>query len=416
MNLRVLVLTHFFPPETGAASHRVAAVVAALVRAGHAVTVVTTLPSWPTGVRPARYRGAVVVREVLEGASVRRVWTFASPRFVPRNRLATMLTSAFGSLAYVATMRPRYDVVYVSSPPITLALPALAASFLRRAPLVVDVRDVYPEVAVRLGEWRAGGRLVRIVGRVADMLYARASAIVTVTRACRDEIVARGVAAAKVRVVPNGFDAVAPSPAAPYEKRPGEFTVSYTGNMGLANGVGVLVDAAKLLADDGRFRFVLVGDGAQRDQIAARVAAEGIENVTMLGALSRADTFAVQQCSDICAVPLRRNLTDSLPTKLIDALALGRPVIVCALGEARRFVEDADAGVAVEPEDPRALAAALAALVDDAAALERFGRNGRAFVEERYEREALAAQIAREIEGAALRSSAQREAPAPRNA
>jgi glycosyltransferase involved in cell wall biosynthesis len=408
--MRVLVLAHFFPPETGAASHRIAAVSAALQRAGHDVTVVTTLPSWPTGIRAAEYRGQAAVRESRDGADVRRVWSFASPRFTKRNRLLGMLTSAFGSAAYVLLARPRYDVVYVSSPPITLALPALLASMLRRAPLVADIRDVYPEVAIRLGEWKAGSRITRVVGRVAEMLYARAAAIVTVTHACREEILARGVDPAKVTVVPNGFDAVVPSPVPPYEKAAGEFTVSYTGNMGLAIGVGVLIDTAKLLAGDPRFRFVLVGDGAQRDEIAARILNEKIGNVVMLGALSRADTFAVQVLSDVCAVTLRRNLIDSLPTKLIDALALGRPVIVSARGEAKRFVEEARGGVAVEPEDPAALASALQALANDPAALREFGANGKAFVEGRFERSVLAAQICREIEGVAQRANARGEA------
>lgn len=394
---RVLVFTHFFAPETGAGSHRTSSVVEGLAGAGHEVNVVTPFPSWPTGVRPARYQGRLFVRDLLTSAEVNRVWAFASPHFTPLNRLLAMLTSALSALSYLLLARPRYDVVYVSSPPITLALPALAAVLLGRVPLVVDVRDVYPEVAVRLGEWRPDAWITRTVGRVADLLYARAATIITVTETCRADIAARGVDPAKIVVVPNGFDAVQPSPRAPYTKRRDEFTVSYTGNLGLASGVGLVAEAAKILADDRRIRFVVVGDGAQRAEIAAKLGQERVYNVTMLGALSRSDAFAVQRLSDLCIIPLRRNLLDSLPTKLIDALALGRPVIVCAYGEARRFVEEADAGIAVEPENPGALAEAIASLVGDAERLAMFARNGPAYVAGRFDRRSLSRKIVARI-------------------
>ena len=394
---RVLVLTHFFTPETGAASHRTSAVVEALATAGHDVTVVAPFPSWPTGERARRYRGRLYAREELRSAKVARVWSFASPKTTTRNRFLAMATSALSQLAYVALARPRYDVVYVSSPPITLALPALAAAALRRVPLVVDIRDVYPEVAVRLGEWKRGSRIERIVGRVADALYKRASTVVTVTHTCRDDIVARGVDPAKVVVVQNGFDIVPPSVEPPYRKRDGEFVASYTGNLGLANGVGLVADAAKHFEGEGRFKFLVVGDGAQREELATKLRSESIGNVQMLGALSRSDAFAVQRLSDVCIVPLRRNLKDSLPTKLIDALALGRPVIVCADGEARRFVEESNAGVAVEPENPAALAEAIAALAADGDRLAAYARNGPAYVAGRYDRRVLARRIVERI-------------------
>ncbi|MDE2571534.1 MAG: glycosyltransferase family 4 protein [bacterium] len=384
--MNALLLSQFFPPEPCAASNRNAAIAAALLSTGHDVQVVTGFPNFPSGVIPERYRRLLRTAELVEGVRVSRAWTFASPRRSSLLRLLNWLSLSASASLHVLFLRGRYDVVYVSSPPITLALPAIVASLRHRARLVVDVRDSYPEVAVRMGMWKPDSLLARAVGWVARTLYHRAAGVIGVTESMREEIEARGCDPGKILIAPNGFDRIEPSPEAPYARREGEVVAAFVGNFGLAAGVDVVVDAAALLRDEPHVRFVLVGDGSEFQRIRDRVAAQGLTNVELLGARPRTEAMAALRDADVCIVPLKRHLVDSLPTKLFDALSVGCPVLVSAAGEARHFVERSGGGWCVPPEDPPALAAAIREIA--AAPRERLERaeRGRVYVERHYDR------------------------------
>jgi glycosyltransferase involved in cell wall biosynthesis len=165
--------------------------------------------------------------------------------------------------------------------------------------------------------------------------------------------------------------------------------------MGVATGMHVVLDAARLLQPLGDCRFVLVGGGAESGDLARRIEREQLGNVTMLGAQPREIAQAVVRDADVCVVPLRRGVDTSLPTKLFDALAQGTPVIVCAEGEARRFVEHCGGGIAVPPEDGAALARAIQELAADPARREACGRSGMAYVRANYDRASVASDVAR---------------------
>lgn len=396
--MNVLLLSQFFPPELCAASNRNAALAAQLLQRGHDVHVLTGFPNFPTGVIPAGYRRRISAHELVDGVRTTRLWTFASPRRSSALRLLNWASLAGSASLYLLARREPMDVLYVSSPPITLAMPALLSAALGGMRLVVDVRDSYPEVAIRMGMWRDSSPLARMVGAVARTLYRRADCVIAVTESVRDEIVARGCDPEKILVAPNGYDRIEPSSRPPFFRRQGEFIAVFAGNFGLAAGLDVILDAAALLRDDARIRVVLVGDGSEFQRVRARAAAERLANVELLGALSRPEAMAALRAADICLVPLKRRVTDSLPTKLFDALSVGCPVLVSADGEARRFVESSGGGWGISPEDPQALAAALRAIAD--APTERAARAaaGQSYVEERYTRARSVASIVDRIE------------------
>ena len=396
--MNVLLLSQFFPPEPCAASNRNAAVAGHLRASGHGVHVVTGFPNFPSGVIPNGYQRRLRARESVHGVPVTRTWTFATPRRSTLLRLLNWASVAVSATLEVLFSRERFDVVYVSSPPITLALPALAAALRHRALLVVDVRDSYPEVAIRLGMWKPDSALTRAVGWIARTLYRRAALVVGVTESMRKEIEGRGCEPSKVLIAPNGFDCVPAAPTTPFARREGDVVAAFVGNFGLAAGVDVIVDAAVLMRDDATVRFVLVGDGSEFQRIRDRVAAEGLENVEFLGARPRAEAMAALRDAELCIVPLKRHLVDSLPTKIFDALSVGCPVIVSAEGEARDFIERSHGGWHVPPEDPPALAAAIRAIA--AAPRERLERGsaGRAYVEQNFDRARSMASIVGHME------------------
>jgi glycosyltransferase involved in cell wall biosynthesis len=394
---RILIFTQFYPPEATAGSNRVSAVARALAQAGEDVTVVTGRPSFPDGVIPPAYRGRGGADERDGQVRVRRVWTYASPRLRTVDRVANWLSVAVGALWYVLTRREPVDIVLVSTPPITLALPALAGALRHRARLVLDVRDVYPEIAVKLGVWKRESLLTRVVSFVSEQLYRKASVIFAMTRTAAQEIGSHGVASEKIVVAPNGFDRVA-SVAQPFVQRSnGEFVIAYAGNMGVATGMHVVLDAAGQLEPAADYQFLLVGGGSECGDVAQRIEREQLDNVTLLGAQPREIAAAIVRDADVSLVPLKRGVDDCVPTKLFDALAQGTPVIVCADGEARFFVELSGGGIVVPPEDGRALAHAIRELAADRSRGAALGRSGKAYVLANYDRATVVSDIVQRV-------------------
>lgn len=383
---RIAVISQFYPPEPCAAANRVAAMAAAFADAGHEVRVYTGFPSFPDGVIAEPYRGRTHLLEKDGAVTVERVWTHAGAPAMPGNRLLNWLSVALGIAGRIVATRERYELVVVSSPPITLGLPALLGAFAHIAPLVVDIRDVFPDVAIKMGAWRADSPIAGIVGRVADALYRRAVLVTCVTETARAEILARGVPAGKVALVPNGFDPIAPTDTAPLPAVPGVRDVVYVGNMGLATGLDVILDAAVRLRDDPAIRFVLIGGGADATRLRARAAGERLANVIFTGTLPRAVALRALADAQATIVPLIATIADSLPTKLFDAMLVGTPIVVSAAGEARRLVERADAGLAATPGDPDALVRALRRILDEPGLAQRFRANGPVFVRANYDR------------------------------
>ena len=395
--MKIAIVSQFYAPEPAAAANRVAAMARAFAAAGNDVRVYTGMPSFPDGVIAPPYRGKRHAVESDGAVTVERVWTYASGTSLSGNRLANWLSVAAGVAHRIVASRTRFDAIVVSSPPITLALPALLGAFAHVAPLLVDVRDVWPEIAVAMGSWAPGSRLATLVGRIADTMYARAALVTCVTETAREQIVARGADPAKVLLVPNGFDPVVPAAQAPVAPLPGVRDVVYVGNMGLATGLEVVIDAAALLRADATIRFVLIGGGADAARLRARVRSAGLHNVAFTGPLPRAAARRALADAAATVVPRVATIADSLPTKLFDAMLVGTPVVLSAAGEARRLVERADAGLAVTPGDPAALAHGVRRVLDDAELRARYRANGPPFVRANYDRAAVMSRLAERV-------------------
>jgi len=187
-------------------------------------------------------------------------------------------------------------------------------------------------------------------------------------------------------VAPNGADAVELAEEPPLVRKPQDFVVAYVGNMGVAAALETVLNAAILCREDPRVRFVMIGGGAHEPELRRRAQREGITNVEFLGVLPREAAVRALADSDVCIVPLRAGLTRSLPTKIFDAFAVGCPVIAAADGEARSFIEESGGGIAVEPENGPALAAAIRRLRSNPAQRVEYGRSGRRFLWQRYDR------------------------------
>lgn len=400
--MRVLYLSQYFPPEVGATQTRAYEMSTGLIRAGCQVTMLTEVPNHPEGIIRPDYRGRFWVREKLDGIDVIRVWVKTAPVKTMRTRLAFYLSYMLNAtLAGLALARGRYDIIYTTSPPLFVGGTALALSYLRRTPLLFEVRDLWPESAVALGELK-NPRFIRWAAWLEETCYRRARRIVVVTEGIRDRLVERGFPPEKLALIPNGAntDLFRPRPDAGQALRRelglgAKFLVIYAGIHGVAQGLEVVLQTAQHLADDPCFHFLFVGDGPCKADLLRLKKDLALPNVTMLDAQPRESIPAYLSAADAALIPLRRLdlFKSAVPSKMFDAWACGCPVVLSIDGEARRVLERAQAGVFVEPESSEAMAEAIRALATDRERCQEYGANGRRLVEKHYSRQAQALQL-----------------------
>lgn len=405
--MRVLYLSQYFPPEVGATQTRAYEMATGLIRAGHQVTMLTEVPNHPEGIIRPEYRGRFWTRETLDGIDVIRVWVKTSPVKTMRTRLAFYLSYMLNAtLSGLIMARGRYDVLYATSPPLFVGGAALALSLLRRIPLVFEVRDLWPESAVALGELK-NPHFIRWATWLEEHCYHRARRIVVVTQGIRDRLLERGFPREKLAFIPNGAntDLFCPQPEAGQALRRelglgDRFLVLYAGIHGIAQGLETVLQAAQQLADVPHIHFLFVGGGPRKADLVKLKEDLALSNVTMLDSQPREAIPPYLSVADVALVPLRRlELFESaVPSKMFDAWACGCPVVLGIDGEARQVLERAQAGIFVEPESAVAMAETIRTLSADRERCREYGANGRHFVEMHYSRQAQAQQLVKLLE------------------
>jgi glycosyltransferase involved in cell wall biosynthesis len=383
--VRILVVTQYFSPEVTAASLRLEPISAGLAERGHDVEVICEVPNHPGGIVTRGYEGQFCVTRAVGGYRVHHVWVKASPSKRARARLA-----AYATFAASATLRGSalkgFDVVLASSPPLSVGVVGAVLAWRYRAPLVLDVRDLWPHIAVALGELRPG-RVLALAERLERWLYRRAMAVTTPTDPFRRHIVGVGGQADNVEVIPNGttrawLDAGSAAPdRSVLGIDTGVFVTTYAGNLGLSQDLETAIEAVRLLGD--QHRLLLLGDGTARTRLEeyARERAAGL--VEFHEAVPPAEAARMMRASDALLVTLANDpeLGRSVPVKIYDSCAVGRPLVAAIPGEARRLLVAAEAAVLVDPEDPEALASALESVRSDPARAQRVVENARIFAE-----------------------------------
>jgi glycosyltransferase involved in cell wall biosynthesis len=371
----------------------------AWARAGHQVTVVTGAVNHKTLTVPEQYRGKFSVEEQIDRFRVLRVWSYAGIRGSFQKRLIN-----FASYAGSATLAGLFqvgkpDLVYASTTPLLVGLAGVINSFWRGVPFVFEVRDLWPQSAIVAEILKPGAFATRAAAGVANFLYDHAARCVAVTQGIADGLVQTGVPREKISFVPNGVDDWMVEKAcqsAPPRREAETFDVVYVGAHGTWNGLGQILDAARLLLPDRSIRFRFYGDGDERDALIARARAERLDNVEFLGAVPKQTAFEAIELAGASIVvtwahPFQRMV---LANKIFDYLAAGRPVLVGAEGEMASLVREADCGLVVPPEQPQRLAEAIQTIArmsaDDR---NQMGARGRRYILERYQRADLAMKL-----------------------
>lgn len=397
--MKILYVSQYYPPEMGAPASRVSQLARAWAADGHDVTVLTGFPNHPTGVIPPEYRGwPYIRREDDHGVKVVRtpIYAAANKGLVKRSLNYVSYAASASLLGPLLTSRP--DVVIATSPQFLTAVAGYELAKLKRVPFVFEVRDLWPRSIVEVGAMKADSPVVKGLEAAELFLYRHADRIVVVTDSFVDEIAARGIPRERLSVVKNGVDLGMFSPGPRDESirvrlgLSGKFVAAYVGTHGMAHGLATMLDAAKLLKDDDRFRLLLIGEGADKAALKERAAREGLSNVLFLDQQPHKEIPALLRAADATLVLLKAKdlFKTVIPSKIFEFMGVARPIVIGVDGEARRIVEDAGSGLFVPPESGEDLAAALRMLASDPDACERMGVKGRAYVEAHFSRAALA--------------------------
>ncbi len=400
--MRILFLSHYFPPEVNAPASRTHEHCRAWVQAGHEVHVLSNVPNHPAGKVYPGYHNRVVQREEVSGINVWRVLTFLAPnRGVLRRGLNYSFYLVMAVL--VAPFLPRVDIVVSTSPQFFCGLAGYFVSRIKRVPWVLEIRDLWPESIVAVGAMRRSFTL-RCLAGLAKFAYRKADLVLCVTDSFKTAIMAEGIPGEKIAVIKNGVDlafyALESIPDPESAEIPGlgdirgKFVAAYVGTHGMAHGLDTVLKAAALLRDVPDVVFLLVGDGAQREHLLQKRDSMKLDNVVMLEQQPKAMMPMIWAITGASLVVLRNEPTflSVIPSKIFESMAMQRPIILGVRGESQALVEQSGAGICIQPENAEELAAAVRRLHVDAGERRKMGEAGRRFVAENFDRKMLAAR------------------------
>ena len=393
--MRITMLgINYWPEETGIAVFNTGRC-QYLAAQGHEVTMVTGFPYYPRWRVAPEYRGRLVTREWHHDVEIRRSWLYV-PRRVTTLRRVLHEASFIASATARAALGPRPDLLVTVSPPLGLALSSVLLGRLWGVPYVFHVPDLQPDAAVDLGMLPTG-RLVRLLYAVERLAYRRAALISTLTRAMQQRIIDKGIPPSRVTLFPDWADPslftlpiTGGGGAARRAFDLGErFVVLHAGNMGVKQGLDVVLDAASRTRDRGDIVYLLVGDGAARPALEARAAAAGLGNLRFLPLQPDPVFRDLLAAADLTLVTQQAVVADIVfPSKVLTLLAAAKPVVASlnASSEVARVIVEARAGLVTPAEDAAALVDAVRALRDDPERRSQMATDGRAYARAHWDR------------------------------
>ena len=395
--MKILLISHYFPPEVNAPANRVFSHSRHWTRAGHQVTVITGVPNHPSGRLFRGYENRFLQRSSVDGVEVIRTWMYLTPnRGFVRRVLNYVLFAVTAVLASFRAGRP--DVVVATSPQFFCGIAGWIVARLKRRPFVLEVRDLWPDSIVAVGQLR-DGFVVKTLRRIERALYRSSDGVVTVTEAFAKHVRSFGVDEDRVAVVYNGIDLddiVVEKPEKSLREELGISSgkvVAYAGTVGLAHGVSTILD----LADRSRasdISFVVIGDGAELSAIRNEAERRELTNVYFTGLVDRRKLLGWLRGVDVALVLLRDLpvFRTVIPSKIFELAALEVPFILACHGESRELITSAGVATAVDPEDTEQIARAMTSLLSSEESTHDLVKRGRAWVREHFNRERLAEQ------------------------
>lgn len=400
--MRIGIITLNFLPEMGALSNRMYPIAEELAAAGHEVYVMAGIPNYrSSGVVFEEYRRKLFVKERFSKYTVLRSAYYT----VPRNQSRWLQALSYLSFAPGALCNGlrvgRLDVVLATSPPIFTSLAAMLLSSLYRAKFVFDIRDLWPDEIVAVGDVSDRSLAVRAVRTLEKRIYRSADLICCTTRPFVETVLERGARPEKTKYLPNGADTdvFRPLPAdnhvAARFRFQDRFVVMYTGALGIKHGLQTLLEVANMLRDEPDIVFAFAGGGARESELRQRAERMQLKNIVFLGEQQVADVPFLIARANVCVSSLLPSfyLEKIVSVKIYEYLACGKPVIGLHSGETARLLNESGAALVVTPGDAEGCAEAVLRLYRDPELCAQLGGRGRGYIEQNFSRRAIAMRL-----------------------
>ena len=399
--MRILIHCNEYYPTPVAGSYRIQVFAETLMALGDKVTVLTSSANKANGTFIGKSRKEKIIYS--PAVRMKRKTTFI--------RMLNNLSFAISSI-FSALFAGKVDVVITTSPPVLVSIPGWIIAKLKHAKLVYDVRDVWPEVALEMGSFSEKSFYCKVFRIITRFMYKHADIITTVSAGKVEKIKKHVIAHPgrksgpdhidKIWLVENGFDEAIEKndfDQAIVDKYELDkiFTCVFIGNIGLAQGLSALLDLA-VRTKHRKVQFLCFGVGAEHDLLEQRVRDEGLTNVKFCGPLDRSKVFSILSRAKISFVPLKNcNMTDSVPTKVYEALGIGCPVLLVAKGDSVSILDEAGLGRHVSPGDSKKLVEVFDEMVDHYDELITHRDKAMCLIRNKYSRQKITADFEKRL-------------------
>ena len=404
--MHVVILTQYYPPETGAPQNRLHALSKSLKSRGHQVTVLTGMPNYPEMKIQAGYRSKILSKEEIDGVRICRSWLYVSKSKGLISRMLSYLSFAFTSFWLGLLKVRKADIVLVESPPLFLALSAMPLVWVKRAKLVSNISDLWPESAVVLGLVK-NKMAIGLATKLEEVMYSRSTLISGQTQGIVKNIESR-FPVKKVVWYPNGADLndwTNLRRDESWREKLGlenfDFVAGYAGVIGHAQGLEVILNAAKELQGRLNIGFVIVGHGPEKERLTALQQSLGLDNIVFAGAVTKDEMRGLLPLFDCSIVPLRKSplFLGAIPSKIFENLACGVPVVLGVEGEAKDlFVEQGQCALSFEPENESQLADCLLTLAQNDGIQDQLKEKGIDYVKKSFNRVVVNDEFIKQLE------------------
>jgi colanic acid biosynthesis glycosyl transferase WcaI len=374
MTTRVLLLTQWFDPEP---TFKGLVFARELIKQGFEVEVVTGFPNYPGGKIYPGYKIKLLQRELIDGVQVTRVPLYPSHDQGAIGRVFNYVSFAAASLLYGLFCAKRPDVIYAYHPPLTVGIAAVLIRLFRRVPVVYDIQDMWPDTLRATGMF-SNQKALNMVSRVCDWVYSRVDQTVVLSPGFRRLLIERGVPDSKIEVIYNwcAEDALAAPQGVVPATFPSQdkFRILFAGNMGKAQALEAVLEAADLLKTQApELAFVFLGGGIEVGRLRQLAADKNLRNVTFLPPVSMDKVGSYLAAADVLLVHLKKDplFAITIPSKTQAYMAVGKPILMAVDGDAADLIQTSCCGQVAESENPRAIANAALVLLHSSPEIRR---------------------------------------------
>lgn len=403
--MKILILTQYFPPETGAPQNRLHSLAMYLAERGNTVNILTAMPNYPEMQIFSCYKGKFHLREKDGPLMIHRAWIFVKKS----NRIVFRLINYFSfvlSSFLVGSLKLRkHDVIICESPPLFLGITALLLRILKRSKLIFNVSDLWPESAEKLGIIKNKAAL-KLSYSLEKLIYSKSDLVTGQTRGIVNNIKNR-FNGARTYWLPNGID---------YDRfrtnsngkefrdamklNSSDFVLVYAGILGHAQGLETIIKAAEIVRVQDRIKFFLVGDGPEKVKLVELAEKKGLHNLLFIPNRKHSEIPGIIAACDAFIVPLKKSdlFLGAVPSKIFEPLSMGKPILLGVDGEARDlFIEKGKCGLFFEPENSAGLAESINILFNNKPLALKLGENGRQYVRDNFDRQSIANEFYEEL-------------------